>query len=120
MTEPHKISPDEVEATVEDLRKQLTAAAQGTLQRVDCNQENIEQSLARLVLSLIELVRRLLERQAIRRMEGATLTSTQEEEMGLALMKLEAKIAELAAHFGLKPEDLNLELGPLGNLLPKD
>jgi len=75
--------------------------------------------LAKLVLGLIEMLRQLLERQAIRRMEGGSLTDKQLEEMGQALMKLEAKIHELAAQFGLTSADLNLELGPLGNLLPK-
>ncbi len=85
--------------------------------RIDCNQETIEQGLAKLVLSLIELLRQLLERQAIRRMEGGSLSEEQVEEMGRALMTLEAKIRELADHFGLSPADLNLDLGPLGNLL---
>ncbi len=85
--------------------------------RIDCSAENIEQGLAKLVLSLIELLRQLLERQAIRRMEGKSLTDQQVEEMGKALMTLEAKIRELAEHFGLSPADLNLDLGPLGNLL---
>jgi Gas vesicle protein K len=85
--------------------------------RVDCTTENIEQGLAKLVLSLIELLRQLLERQAIRRMEGGSLSDEQVENMGAALMKLEAKIQELTAQFGLTPADLNLELGPLGNLL---
>lgn len=87
--------------------------------RIDCSPENIEQGLAKLVLSLIELLRQLLERQAIRRMEGGSLTDQQVEEMGQALMKLEAKIRELADHFGLSPADLNLDLGPIGNLLEK-
>jgi|SRR5581483_4794414 hypothetical protein len=86
-------------------------------QRIDCTPENVEQGLARLVLSLIELLRQLLERQAIRRMEGGSLSEQQVEEMGEALMKLEAKIHELAANFGLTPADLNLDLGPLGHLL---
>jgi molybdenum-dependent DNA-binding transcriptional regulator ModE len=77
----------------------------------------VEQGLAKPVLSLVELLRRLLERQAIRRMEGGSLTDQQVEDMGQALMKLEQKIHELAEAFGLKPEDLNLELGPLGKLL---
>jgi hypothetical protein len=85
--------------------------------RVDCTAENIEQGLAKLVLSLIELLRQLLERQAIRRMEGGSLTDPQVEEMGMALMKLEEKVQDLATHFGLTPADLNLDLGPLGNLL---
>jgi hypothetical protein len=87
--------------------------------RIDCTAETVEQGLAKLVLSLIELLRQLLERQAIRRMEGGSLTDAQVEEMGEALMKLEAKVHELAAHFGLTPADLNLDLGPLGQLLDK-
>ncbi len=87
--------------------------------RVDCTPENIEQGLARLVLSLIELLRQLMERQAIRRMEGGSLSEEKIEEMGEALMALEAKIHELAAHFGLTPADLNLDLGPLGSLLER-
>jgi gas vesicle protein GvpK len=94
-------------------------SAQIPQSRVDCTPENVEQGLAKLVLSLIELLRQLLERQAIRRMEGGSLTDDQIESMGEALMKLEAKIHELAAHFGLSPADLNLDLGPLGNLLEK-
>lgn len=87
--------------------------------RIDCSPENIEQGLAKLVLGLIEMIRQLLERQAIRRMQGGSLSDQQVEEMGEALMKLESKIHELADHFGLKPADLNLDLGPLGNLLEK-
>src|SRR5438874_8749402 len=87
--------------------------------RIDCSPENIEQGLAKLVLGLIELLRQVLERQAIRRMQGGSLTDEQVEGMGEGLMKLEAKIHELADHFGLTPADLNLDLGPLGNLLEK-
>jgi hypothetical protein len=119
MTEARKITPDEVEAAVADLKRQLQAAAAGGQQRVDCTPETIEQGLAKLVLTLIELLRRLLERQAIRRMEGGSLTDQQVEEMGQALMKLEQKIHELTGTFGLKPEDLNLDLGPIGKLLDK-
>lgn len=117
MTEARKITPEEVEAAVADLKRQLQTAAAGGQQRVDCTPETIEQGLAKLVLTLIELLRRLLERQAIRRMEGGTLTDQQVEEMGQALMKLEQKIHELTTTFGLKPEDLNLDLGPIGKLL---
>ena len=85
--------------------------------RLNCTPENIDQGLAKLVLSLIELLRQLLERQAIRRMEGGALSDEQVESMGSALMKLEAKIREMAEQFGLTPADLNLDLGPLGNLL---
>lgn len=94
-------------------------SAQLPQSRIDCTPENVEQGLAKLVLTLIELLRQLLERQAIRRMEGGSLNDEQIESMGEALMKLEAKIHELATHFGLSPADLNLDLGPLGNLLEK-
>ena len=113
---PSSVSPLEVAAAVADLKQELKGLEGSPAQRIECNSENIEQGLARLVLSLVELLRRLLERQAIRRMEGGSLEDAQVEEMGLALMKLEQKIRELAQQFGLRPEDLNLDLGPLGNL----
>ncbi|HKW76672.1 MAG TPA: gas vesicle protein K [Terriglobales bacterium] len=119
MTEMRKITPEEIAAAVTEVNRELKAVGAGEIQRIDCSPENIEQGLARLVLSLVELLRRLLERQAIRRMEGGSLGEEKVEEMGQALMKLEAKVAEIASAFGLRPEDLNLELGPLGNLLDK-
>jgi len=115
--QPRHVTPEEIAAAVADLKRELNAVADGTVQRLDCSPENLEQGLARLVLGLVELLRRLLERQAIRRMEGGSLTDEQVEDMGKALMALEQKVAEIAAAFGLKPEDLNLELGPLGRLL---
>jgi hypothetical protein len=110
-------SPAEIEAAVADLKRQLENLADRNLERIDCNSETIEQGLAKLVLGIMELLRRLLERQAVRRMEGGSLSDEQVEAMGQALMKLEQKVQELAAQFGLKPEDLNLDLGPVGNLL---
>jgi hypothetical protein len=112
-----QLTAEEVAEAVAELRQQLGKAGVSGAQRVDCSGETVEQGLAKLVLGLIELLRRLLERQAIRRMEGGSLNETQVEEMGMALMKLEAKLHELAEHFGLRPEDLNLDLGPLGRLL---
>src|ERR1700730_1879137 len=84
--------------------------------RLELTPENIEQGLAKLVLTLIDFLRQLLERQAIRRMEGGTLSDQEIEQMGEALMKLEAKIHELTEQFGLSPADLNIDLGPLGRL----
>ena len=84
--------------------------------RVELSPDNIEQGLAKLVLTLIDFLRQLLERQAIRRMEGGTLSDEEIEQMGEALMKLEAKIREMAEQFGLSPADLNIDLGPLGRL----
>jgi hypothetical protein len=79
--------------------------------------ESVEQGLAKLVLTLIEFIRRLLEKQAVRRMEGGDLSPEQIEELGLALMKLEEKLHDLKAQFGLSEEDLNLDLGPIGRLI---
>src|SRR5512143_3878295 len=117
MSDTSQVSPEKIAAAVDGVRRQLDAHTGDAAQRIDCSPETIEQGLAKLVLGLIELLRRLLERQAIRRMEGGSLTDPQVEEMGQALMKLEEKVHEMAGQFGLKPEDLNLELGPLGNLL---
>jgi Gas vesicle protein K len=84
--------------------------------RIELSPDNIEQGLAKLVLTLIDFLRQLLERQAIRRMEGGALSDEEIEQMGEALMKLETKIQELAEQFGLSPADLNIDLGPLGRL----
>ena len=90
----------------------------GTLpSRVDVNAEGVEQGLAQLVLTLVEFLRQLLERQAVRRMEGGSLSDEEVERVGLALMKLEEKVHQLADQFGLRPSDLNINLGPLGDLL---
>jgi Gas vesicle protein K len=72
------------------------------------------------VLTIVELLRRLVERQAVRRLETGSLTDEQVERMGSALMALEEQMGRLRDHFGLSPEDLNLDLGPLGSLLPRD
>lgn len=76
-----------------------------------------EQGLARLVLTLVELLRQVVERQALRRMEGGSLEGEEVERMGRALMELEEKMAELRDAFGLSPEDLDIDLGPLGRLV---
>jgi Gas vesicle protein K len=85
--------------------------------RIDVDAERVEQGLGQLVLTLVEFIRQLLERQAVRRMEGGNLTDEEVERVGLALMKLEEKVHELADQFGLQPGDLNINLGPLGDLL---
>ena len=84
--------------------------------RIDIDARSVEQGLAKLVLTLIEFIRRLLEKQALRRMEGGSLTPEEIEQMGLALMKLEEKMGELKVQFGIADEDLDLNLGPLGRL----
>ena len=85
--------------------------------RIDVRPDEVQQGLARLVLTLIEFIRRLLERQAIRRMEGGTLTEAEIERMGVALMQLEEQLRMLKEQFGLADDDLTLDLGPLGELM---
>lgn len=87
-------------------------------QRLDLEPDSLERDLARLVLTVVELVRQLMERQAIRRVEGDTLTPDQIEDLGRGLMRLEQAMATLRETFGLRAEELNIDLGPLGTLLP--
>lgn len=79
--------------------------------------EDVQKSVAQLVLTIVEFLRRLMERQAIRRMEQKTLTPTEVDAVGVALMRLEETIRDIGAKFGLSPEDLNLDLGPAGKLM---
>lgn len=86
-------------------------------ERINIDPKKVEQGLAKLVLTLIELIRKLMEKQAARRVETGSLTDEQIEKMGETFIKLEKKIQELKEIFGLKDEELNLKLGPLGNLM---
>ena len=84
--------------------------------RWNADPEDVQRSVAKLVLTLMEFLRKLFEKQAIRRMEAGSLTPDETEALGLALMRLEETIKSLATQFELSPEDLNLDLGPLGRL----
>src|SRR5690606_12132807 len=86
-------------------------------QRLNASPEDIEAGLARLVLTLVEFLRQVLEHQAVRRMEGGGLTDQEIENVGLALMRLRERLEEIKSVFGLEGEDLNIDLGPLGRLL---
>lgn len=86
-------------------------------ERLDLDPESVERSLVTLVLALVELLRQLMERQALRRLDVGDLSDEQVEQLGATLMALEEKMTELRDHFGLRPEDLNIDLGPLGPLL---
>ncbi|WP_254885409.1 gas vesicle protein K [Streptomyces sp. NA02950] len=88
--------------------------------RVEVDEESVRQSLAGLVLTIVELLRQLMERQALRRIDQGGLSDEQIEKLGLTLMALEENMTELRERFGLTEEDLNLDLGPLGPLLPRD
>ena len=85
--------------------------------RVNADPEQVEKGLAQLVLTLVELLRQLMERQALRRMDTGTLTDEQIERLGDTFLKLDSRMRELTEHFGLEKGDLNLNLGPLGDLL---
>jgi gas vesicle protein GvpK len=94
----------------------LDALARALPERINADPDKVEQGLARLVLTLIELLRRVLEHQAIRRMDGGSLSDEEIERLGLALLKLSERMDELKATFSLTDEDLNIDLGPLGRL----
>ena len=97
--------------------RDLERARRSVPRRIDADPETVERGLAQLVLTLVELLRQLMERQAVRRMEAGTLTDEQVERLGETFMKLEQRMAELTEQFGLEKEDLKLDLGPLGTLL---
>ncbi len=100
----------------ESLRQALTFTESTIPERISADPEIVENGLAKLVLSIVELIRRLLEKQALRRMDGGHLTDEEIERLGAALMKLEEKMDELKGVFGLTDEDLNLSLGPIKTL----
>ncbi|MFE4775132.1 gas vesicle protein K [Streptomyces sp. NPDC056713] len=88
--------------------------------RVELDPDTVERDLMKLVLTVVELLRQLMERQALRRFDTGSLNEDQEERIGLTLMLLDDRMAELRQRYGLRPEDLNLDLGPLGPLLPRE
>jgi hypothetical protein len=101
---------------VESLRAELDRFSQAP-PRWNAEPDEVRKSVLKLVLTLVEFIRQILERQAIRRMEASTLTAEETEAVGLALMRLEETIRELAEQFDIRPEELNLDLGPIGKLV---
>jgi|SRR6478672_1271111 signal transduction histidine kinase len=114
---PFSAEPDIETSHPEEFVEQLSCVTDTLPSRINVDPQSVEQGLAKLVLTLIEFIRRLLEKQAVRRMEGEDLSPEQLEDLGLALMKLEAKLQELKTQFGLEDEDLNINLGPVGRLI---
>ncbi len=96
---------------LDEVRREFARVAAVLPERIDLDPDDVERGLAGLVLGIVELLRQVLEKQAVRRMEGGTLTDEEIERVGLALMRLERKIRELADHFGLSEEELQLRLG---------
>lgn len=88
--------------------------------RVEIDRDSVERDLMKLVLTIVELLRQLMEKQVLRRVEHGDLTDDQIEDLGTSLMHLESAMDDLTERFGLTPSDLNIELGPLGPLLPRD
>lgn len=102
---------------LEAFASELAQAGNAFPRRINAEPEKVEQGLTKLVLVLIELLRRMLEHQALRRIEGGSLSDEEIERLGQTFLKLEARMEELKRTFGLEDEDLNLHLGPLGDLL---
>jgi hypothetical protein len=105
---------------LEDLRllaAELREVAPDLPERISADADDVDAGLARLVLTLIEFIRQILEHQAVRRMEGGGLSDDEVERLGLALLRLEERLAEVKTVFGLEGEELNIDLGPLGRLL---
>ena len=102
---------------IEAIRKQIASVAGAKPPRWNANPDDVRKSVLKLVLTLVELIRQLLERQAIRRMEAGTLSDDETEDVGLALMRLQETILDLAKQFDISPDELNLDLGPVGKLM---
>jgi len=100
-----------------ELVAQLAEIAESIPARIDVDPDAVERDLSKLVLTLVELLRRVVEHQAVRRMDDPDLTEDQVERMGTALWRLEQKMEEIKQIFGLADEELNIDLGPLGKVL---
>jgi len=104
-------------AQIEQIRKQIEQVGSRRAPRWNADPDDVRRSVMKLVLTLVELIRQILERQAIRRMENHTLTAEETENVGLALMRLQETVVDLATQFDIDPSELNLDLGPVGMLL---
>ena len=102
---------------LERIAAELREIAPSLPQRLDASADDIEAGLARLVLTLVEFLRQVLEHQAVRRMEGGSLSDDEIERIGVALMRLQERLEDIKTVFGLAGEDLNIDLGPLGRLI---
>jgi hypothetical protein len=96
----------------------MTGPRRPLAQRLETDPESVERDLLKLVLTIVELVRQLMEKQALRRVDEGDLSDEQVESLGLGLMRLEEAMEDLKARYDLTTDDLNLDLGPLGTLLP--
>jgi hypothetical protein len=115
--ELHRVTGSGDEGELAALTAELRRVAPSLPQRLETDEKNIEAGVAKLVLTLVEFIRQVLEHQAIRRMEGGSLSDEEVERLGIALMRLQERLDEIKTAFGLEDEDLNVDLGPLGRLL---
>lgn len=113
MSDERKVDADDPEL----FAAELAEIAPSLPSRIDANPEDVEAGLGKLVLTLVEFLRQVLEHQAVRRMEGGTLSDEEIERLGLSLMRLQERLEEIKKDFGLEGEDLNIDLGPLGRLI---
>ena len=116
MTDEPRPAIDVDEMVRRELETQLSAVARALPDRINADPERVDQGLARLVLTVIEVVRKVLEHQAVRRMDGGDLSAEEVERLGLTLLKLDERMQQLKEAFGLTDEDLQIDLGPLGRL----
>jgi hypothetical protein len=105
---------EELQILAEELKARIES--RNSVGRWNADPDDVRRSVMQLVLTLVDFIRQVMERQALRRMDEGTLTPEEIEKVGSALMKLEETIHELARQSGLAPDDLNLDLGPLGRL----
>ncbi|MFE4823120.1 MULTISPECIES: gas vesicle protein K [Streptomyces] len=105
-------------AAPRDLHPPAGKGSRSPARRISSDRDTVERDLMKLVLTLVELLRQLMERQALHRVDQGDLTDEQEERLGATLMLLHDRMSDLCAQYGLTMEDLNLDLGPLGTLLP--
>jgi beta-glucosidase/6-phospho-beta-glucosidase/beta-galactosidase len=117
IVEEFEVDAGEAARDLDRFVEQLDHVRDAFPRRLEADPERVERGLAQLVLTIIELLRQLMERQALARMEQGTLTDEQVDRLGETFMKLEERMQELKAEFGLEDSDLNLDLGPLGDLL---
>ena len=106
-----------VDLSIQDITERVEELENPSESKLELNPENADSALAKLVLTLVELIRKLVEKQAMRRVDGGSLTETEIERLGETLMKLEMKMEELKKYFNLTDRDLNINLGPLGDLM---
>lgn len=116
MSDDRRSAIDVDEMVRRELETQLSAVARALPDRINADPERVDQGLARLVLTVIEVVRKVLEHQAVRRMDGGDLSAEEVERLGLTLLKLDERLQQLKEAFGLTDEDLQIDLGPLGRL----